>query len=145
MISMISSPYLWLGIGCQQGASGESIESAILQTLALSDLRIADVVGVASIDLKAQEPGILEVCAKYHWQLQTYSAAELNNVQIQQPSTTVAQLVGTNSVAEAAAMLASGQELLVRKQIYSIDGKFITVAIASLTSKVITINANDQC
>jgi cobalamin biosynthesis protein CbiG len=120
---------LWLGIGCQQGASGESIESAILQTLALQDLNIADVVGVASIDLKAQEPGILAVCAKYHWQLQTYSAAELDNVQIQQPSGTVFQLVGTNSVAEAAAMLAGGQELLVRKQVYSIGGKFITVAI----------------
>jgi cobalamin biosynthesis protein CbiG len=130
MISMISPPYLWIGIGCQQGAIGESIESAILQTLALQDLQIGDVVGVASIDRKAQEPGILEVCAKYHWHFQTYSAAELNNVQIQRPSTTVAQLVETNSVAEAAAMLASGQELLVRKQIYSIGGKFITVAIA---------------
>lgn len=127
---MISPPYLWLGIGCQQGASGESIESAIVQTLALQGLNIADVVGVASIDRKAQEPGILEVCAKYHWQLQTYTAAELDNVQIQQLSTTVAQLVGTNSVAEAAAILASRQELLVSKQIYLIDGKFITVAIA---------------
>jgi cobalamin biosynthesis protein CbiG len=123
---------LWLGIGCQQGASGGSIESAILQTLALQDLNIVDVVGVASIDHKAQEPGILEVCIRYHWQLQTYSAAELDHVQIQQPSTTVAQLIGANSVAEAAAMLASGQELLVRKQIYSIGGKFITVAIALL-------------
>lgn len=123
---------LWLGIGCQRGVSDELIESAILQTLALQDLQIADVVGVASIDHKAQEPGILEVCAKYHWQLQTYSATELDNVQIQQPSTIVAQLVGTNSVAEAAAMLASGQQLLVSKQIYLIDGKFITVAIASL-------------
>jgi cobalamin biosynthesis protein CbiG len=131
MISMISLPYLWLGIGCQRGVSGESIESAILQTLALQDLNIADVVGVASIDRKAQEPGILEICAKYHWQLQTYTAAELNNVQIQQPSTTVAQLVGTNSVAEAAAMLASGQKLLVSKQIYSIGSKFVTVAITS--------------
>jgi cobalamin biosynthesis protein CbiG len=145
MISMISPPYLWLGIGCQQGASSESIESAILQTLALQDLQIGDVLGVASIDRKAQEPGILEICAKYHWQLQTYTAAELNNIQIQQPSTTVAQLVGTNSVAEAAAMLASGQKLLVSKQIYSIGGKFITVAIAyfdiaqyqSLTPQVI--------
>jgi cobalamin biosynthesis protein CbiG len=131
MISMISPPYLWLGIGCQQGAIGESIESAILQALALQDLQIVDVLGVASIDFKAQEPGILEVCAKYHWQLQTYTAAELDNVQIQRLSTTVAQLVGTNSVAEAAVMLASGQKLLVSKQIYSIGGKFITVAIAS--------------
>jgi cobalamin biosynthesis protein CbiG len=120
---------LWLGIGCQQGVSSESIESAILQTLALQDLQIADVVGVASIDRKAQEPGILEVCAKYQWQLQTYGTRELNNVQIPQASGTVAQLVGTNSVAEAAAMLASGQELLVTKRIYSIGGKFITVAI----------------
>jgi cobalamin biosynthesis protein CbiG len=131
MISMISPPYLWLGIGCQQGAIGKSIESAILQALALQDLQIVDVLGVASIDFKAQEPGILEVCAKYHWQLQTYTAAELDNVQIQRLSTTVAQLVGTNSVAEAAVMLASDQELLVSKQIYSIGGKFITVAIAS--------------
>jgi cobalamin biosynthesis protein CbiG len=122
---------LWLGIGCQRGVSGDSIEFAIVQTLALQDLWIGDVVGVASIDHKAQEPGILEVCAKYHWQLQTYSAAELNNVQIQRPSTTVAQLVGTNSVVEAAAILASGQKLLVSKQIYSIGGKFITVAISS--------------
>jgi cobalamin biosynthesis protein CbiG len=121
---------LWLGIGCQQGASGESIESAIVQTLALQALNIADVVGVASIDRKAQAPGILAVCTKYHWQLQTYTAAELDNVQIQQPSTAVAQRVGTNSVAEAAAILASGQELLVSKQIYSIGGKFITVAVS---------------
>jgi cobalamin biosynthesis protein CbiG len=120
---------LWLGIGCQQGASSESIEQAIHQTLALKDLQISAVVGVASIDLKAQEPGILTVCAKYHWQLQTYSAGELDNLQILQPSSIVAQLIGTNSVAEAAAMLASGQELLIRKQIYSIGGKFITVAI----------------
>ncbi len=120
---------LWLGIGCQQGASSESIEQAIHQTLALKDLQISAVGGVASIDLKAQEPGILTVCAKYHWQLQTYSAGELDNLQILQPSSIVAQLIGTKSVAEAAAMLASGQELLIRKQIYSIGGKFITVAI----------------
>ncbi len=111
---------LWLGVGCQQGVSSESIESAIFQTLALQNLQISDVIGVASIDRKAQEPGLVAVCARYHWQFQTYSAAELNNIQIPQPSNTVAQLVGTNSVAEAAAMLASGQELLVRKQIYSI-------------------------
>jgi cobalamin biosynthesis protein CbiG len=134
---------LWLGIGCQRGASDESIESAILQTLALQDLQIVDVLGVASIDRKAQEPGILAVCAKYHWQLQTYTVAELNNVPIQRPSTTVAQLAGTNSVAEAAAMLASGQELLVGKQIYSIGGKFITVAIAD--PKVIAFGTNNCC
>jgi cobalamin biosynthesis protein CbiG len=120
---------LWLGIGCQQGVGSESIELAIEQTLALQDLQISAVVGVASIDRKAQEPGILTVCAKYQWQLQTYGTRELNNVQIPQASGTVAQLVGTNSVAEAAAMLASGQELLVTKRIYSIGGKFITVAI----------------
>ncbi len=128
---MISLPNLWLGVGCQQAVSCGSIESAILQTLALQDLQITDVIGLASIDRKAQEPGILAVCTKYHWPLQTYSDVELDNVQTQQLSSTVAQLMGTNSVSEAAAMLASGQDLLVRKQIYLIDSKFITVAIAS--------------
>jgi cobalamin biosynthesis protein CbiG len=129
---------LWLGIGCQQGASNESIEQAIHQTLALKDLQINDVVGVASIDLKAQEPGILAVCLKYHWQFQTYSATELNSIVIDQ-STAVSQLVGTNSVAEAAAILASGQELLVIKQIYKISGKFITVAIGRDSKQKITL------
>ncbi len=135
---------LWIGIGCQKGVSGESIESAILQTLALQDLQLGDVVGVASIDRKAQEAGILAVCVKYSWQYQTYSAAELDRVQIHQPPSTVARLVGTNSVAEAAAMLASGQELLVRKQIYSISGKSITVAITPKRSGKNLMIARDQ-
>jgi cobalamin biosynthesis protein CbiG len=120
---------LWLGIGCQQGVSGESIESAILQTLALKDLQIADVIGVASIDLKAQEPGLVAVCLKYHWQFQIYSATELSIVPTAQPAATVFLQVSTPSVAEAAAILASGQELFISKQIYQIAGKFITVAI----------------
>jgi cobalamin biosynthesis protein CbiG len=122
---------LWLGIGCQSGASSESIERAIHQTLALRDLQINDVLGVASIDLKAQEPGILAICAKYHWQFQIYSAAELNGIVIDR-STAVSRLVGTHSVAESAAILASGQELLVMKQIYKISSKFITVAIGGI-------------
>jgi cobalamin biosynthesis protein CbiG len=129
---MMAAPFLWLGIGCQRGASAESIEAAICQTLALGNLQLADVLGVASIDLKAQEAGVLAVCAKHHWQLQTYSAVELNSVQVQQPSIAVARLTATNSVAEAAAMLASGQKLLIGKQVYAIAGKFITVAIGSL-------------
>jgi cobalamin biosynthesis protein CbiG len=120
---------LWIGIGCQKGVSGESIESAIFQTLALQNLQITAVVGLASIDLKAQESGILAICTKYHWPLQIYSATELNTANT---NTTVSQLVGTNSVAEAAAILASGQKLLVAKQIYQITGKFITVAICSV-------------
>jgi cobalt-precorrin 5A hydrolase len=126
-------PKLWLGIGYQKGVTSESIEQAIRQTLADQDLQIAEVIGVASIDLKAQEPGIVAVCIKYCWQFQTYSADELASVNTNHFSDTnqkiVARLVGTNSVAEAAAILASGQELLVPKQIYSIADKFITVAI----------------
>jgi cobalt-precorrin 5A hydrolase / precorrin-3B C17-methyltransferase len=121
---------LWIGIGCQRGVSGGSIEAAIYQALARQDLQITAVLGVASIDLKAQEPGIVAVCTKYHWQFQTYSAAELAMVVTEQSALVVTQQVGTPSVAEAAAILASGQKLLVIKQVYKIAGKFITVAIA---------------
>jgi cobalamin biosynthesis protein CbiG len=123
---------LWLGIGCQRGASDKAIESAIDQTLAIKDLQITDVLGVASIDHKAQEPGILAVCTKYRWPLQTYSTTELAEVATEQPAAIVLRLIGTNSVAEAAAILAGSQELLVVKQIYQIEGKFITVAIGQI-------------
>jgi cobalamin biosynthesis protein CbiG len=120
---------LWIGIGCQRGVSSKSIEAAINQALALQNLQIVEVLGVASIDLKAQEPGIIAICAKYYWQFQTYSAAELAMVVTEHSSATLTQQVGTHSVAEAAAILASGQKLLIMKQVYEIEGKFITVAI----------------
>lgn len=124
---------LWIGIGCERHTPYRVIEAAINTVCQRFELAIASVAKVATIDLKADEAGILEFCQRQGLPLQTFSAAELNCVAVPTPSKVVAQEVGTSSVAEAAAILASGGDnLIVPKQIFRLEGEpgAVTVAIA---------------
>jgi precorrin-4 C11-methyltransferase len=118
---------LVLGVGCSTGASLEQIESLILETLATAGMSPAGVGELASIDTRAQEPGILALAEKFGWPIRTYSAAQLADVLVPNPSQVVRDAVGTGSVSEASALLASGAEtLLVTKQ----KNTVATVAVA---------------
>jgi precorrin-6B methylase 1 len=66
------------------------------------------VAAVASIDLKADEPGLLELARWQGWTIRFYPAAELATVPVPHPSETVRKYTGTPSVSEAAALLAAG-------------------------------------
>ncbi len=124
---------LWLGIGCERGTSAELIQMAIAETCLVNHLAPEAIAGVATIDLKADEVGILEVCHQSNFPLKTFTAQALNQVQVPTPSSIVAQKVGTPSVAEAAAILASeNNDLLVAKQIFksTTASGAVTVAIA---------------
>ncbi|SDN95924.1 Cobalamin synthesis G C-terminus [Streptomyces sp. cf386] len=70
---------------------------------------------LATVDAKADEPGIVEAAARLGVPLITYSAEELASVEVPTPSDAPRATVGTPSVAEAAA-LARGGELLVPKR-----------------------------
>ncbi len=123
---------LWLGIGCERGTSAELIQRAIAETCLVNHLAIEAIAGIATIDLKADEVGILEVCRQNNLPLKTFAAEALNEVQVPTPSDIVAQEVGTASVAEAGAILASGNnDLLVAKQIFKSTNPpgAVTVAI----------------
>ncbi|MEL6494744.1 MAG: precorrin-3B C(17)-methyltransferase [Cyanobacteria bacterium J06623_7] len=122
---------LWLGIGCERNTSRELIERAIDETCQAYHLATDAIAGLASIDLKADEPGIIEVCQRRHLVFKTFAAAQLKEVEVPTPSEVVQQEVGTPSVAEAAAVLA-GQNLLITKQIFKSDRGLgaATVAIA---------------
>ena len=123
---------LWLGIGCERGTSRHLIEKAITLVCQRSNLAIEAIAGVGTIDIKADEEGIIELCHSYHFPLKTFSAEELSQVQVPTPSPIVNKEVGTPSVAEAAALLAAlGESLLVPKQIIKLEGEgAVTVAIA---------------
>ena len=122
---------LWVGIGCERGTSGELITTAIEETCKNYHLATEAIAGIASIDLKADEAGIIEVCQQRNWAFKTYNAQQLDSVDVPSPSQVVRQEVGTASVAEAAAVLA-GNKLLVSKQIFKSDSQpgAVTVAIA---------------
>jgi cobalt-precorrin 5A hydrolase/precorrin-3B C17-methyltransferase len=131
---------LWVGIGCERGTSKKLIETAIEQVCQRYHLAPEAIAAIATIDLKADEPGILEYCRDRNLPLKTFPADLLRHVNVPNPSTAVAQEVGTPSVAEAAAILAEeqgtrkelSQNLIVPKQIVKLEGEpgAVTVAIA---------------
>jgi len=133
---------LWVGIGCERGTSRELIESAIQQVCRHHHLAIEAIAGIATIDIKADEIGLIELCQSRNWLLKTFPAAVLSTINVPTPSNIVAAEVGTPSVAEAAAISAtinpeistanSTNNLLVSKQIMRLEGQpgAVTVAIA---------------
>lgn len=126
---------LWVGIGCERGTAKELIEASIRQTCQRHHLSEAAIAGVASLDLKADEVGILELCRDRDWSLRFFPAEVLCNVTVPNPSQVVAKAVGTPSVAEAAALCAAQTEtLLVSKQIFTSSTAnnqgAVTIAIA---------------
>jgi len=134
---------LWVGIGCERGTSRELIETAIIQTCQRYHLALGAIAGIATIDIKADEVGLVEFCQAHDLPLQTFPAEILRSVTVPTPSTVVNQAVGSPSVAEAAALVcsqrfsASGTKvpttnLLVKKQIVRADDQpgAVTVAIA---------------
>ncbi|AEJ39563.1 cobalamin (vitamin B12) biosynthesis CbiG protein [Sulfobacillus acidophilus TPY] len=105
-----------VGIGCNRGTSAEEIDRAIHHVLAEAHLSPLSVRNLATIDLKADEPGIRQVAARYGWPVVTYSAEELNRGPILHPSETVFRYVGAYGVSEPAARLSSGaSEWVVEK------------------------------
>ena len=129
---------LWVGIGCERGTSRELITTAIEETCKNYHLATEAIAGIASIDLKADEAGIIEVCQERNLVFKTYNAQQLDSVDVPTPSDVVRQEVGTASVAEAAAIEA-GKNLLVSKQIFKSDTQpgAVTIAIAKADTEYI--------
>lgn len=115
-----------VGIGCRRDTAVETLERRLLADLDTLGLPLKSVGAVASIDLKADEPGLLELCRGLNVPLQTYTAAELMAAPGEfTPSSRVERVTGTDNVCERAAVLAGG-EIISRKTAY--DG--VTVAVA---------------
>jgi len=125
---------LALGLGCDRGASTDTLARAVAEALVLAQGKLGDVAAVASITLKADEPGLLALAAQHGWAIAFYRPEELAAVAVPNPSETVRRHTGTPSVSEAAALLAAGADatvLLVEKhKLCGADGKNATVSIA---------------
>ena len=119
---------LQLGIGCRRGTPPEAVEAAIQRTLSAHNLRMEAVKGVASIDVKADEAGLLECCRRCGWPITFYSAEQLSAVPGSfSASEFVRNTVGVDNVCERAAAAAGGN-LIVGKT--ALNG--VTVAVAEM-------------
>jgi cobalt-precorrin 5A hydrolase / precorrin-3B C17-methyltransferase len=101
---------LWVGIGCERGTPTQLIKGAIQYFFRINHLAEAAIAGIATIDLKADEVGLLELCQQRNLPLHCYAAELLRSVAVPNPSSVVETEVGTPSVAEAAAILAARQQ-----------------------------------
>ncbi|BFM38499.1 precorrin-3B C(17)-methyltransferase [Synechocystis sp. LKSZ1] len=132
---------LWLGLGCVRGTSVQLIRQAIQATLTQYQLAPLALAGIASLDLKADEVGLLDYCQSQGLALHTFTPEQLNTIPVPNPSPIVAQEVGTASVAEAAALAAAQADgpakLLVPKQIFKDGPEAVTIAIAEAEQELI--------
>ncbi len=113
---------LVLGVGCKRGTPAEDLQRALDEFLSQHGIDPLALKEIASIDLKANEPGLLALAQAFKLPFRTFSAAELASVSAQMTadgkSAFVAGVTGTPSVAQAAALLSSGGETVVPKEIY---------------------------
>jgi cobalt-precorrin 5A hydrolase/precorrin-3B C17-methyltransferase len=136
---------LWVGVGCERGTPQAVIDAAVKQVFSVHHLAEAAIAGLATIDLKADEVGILDFCQERQLPLQCFTAAALQSVPVPNPSPVVQAEVGTPSVAEAAALRACQvsslptpnpqpptPNLLIPKQIVRLDDYpgAVTIAVA---------------
>lgn len=106
-----------VGAGCSRGCAAEELLALVDATLAEASVDRAQVAVLASIDVKADERGLLETARARDWPLELHAAAALRGIEVPAPSALVARHVGTPSVAEAAALLSAAPgRLLVGKR-----------------------------
>ncbi|MFJ6611018.1 Rv2231c family pyridoxal phosphate-dependent protein CobC [Streptomyces sp. NPDC091289] len=105
---------LVVGVGARRGASGDVVFALIEAVLSGAGLDAADVVEVATVDAKGDEPGIVGAAARLGVPVRTHPAGALAAVRVPHPSGAVGGAVGTPSVAEAAALI-EADELVVPK------------------------------
>ena len=122
------------GLGCDRGTPLATIEQALAEALALVGLESGQIAALATINAKADEAAFLALAANRGWPLQFYTAEELAQVPVPNPSEIVRRYMGTPSVSEAAALLAAGNDLsglLVEKhKLRGPDGRNATVSLA---------------
>lgn len=119
---------LALGVGCRKDVPADVVESFLLQQLQMHGLQLAEVDGLASVELKRHESGLRLAAARLGLPMTFYPAELLATVPVPHPSTRVLAAVGCPGVAEAAALLlANASSLLIPKQ----KGPGLTLAVAA--------------
>ncbi|MFB7918353.1 cobalamin biosynthesis protein [Streptomyces sp. NPDC056061] len=113
---------LTVGVGASRGVPADEIVGLVRHTVREAGLSHLSVAELATLDTKADEPGVAAAAARLGVPLRSYPAGELARVEVPSPSGTALAAVGTPSVAEAAA-LAAGGELLVRKRKSAPEGR----------------------
>lgn len=130
-ILCVSPKIICLGIGCRKNIAPQIVKQAVVEIMKEYGFSFTAIKSIASIDLKQEEPGILELAKEAKLPYFTYSADQLTGVLgVFSESDFVKRTTGVGNVCERAACRAadngSGAKLLLKKQMK--DG--VTLALA---------------
>jgi len=125
-------PVLWIGIGCERNTSKELIANSLNNFLESENLSQQSIAGFATIDIKKDEKGILELSQEKNLPIKFFSKEDLSTIIVPNPSNVVQKEIGTPSVAEASCLQAAGKEskLLKEKRIFKNQSGAVTIAVA---------------
>ena len=133
---------LVLGVGCRRGTEESAIARAVDAALQEAGLDPLAVQAAATIELKAEEPGLLAFCRNRNLSLRIYSAGALASVPGEfTPSAFVQSVAGVDNVCERAAA-AHGGTLLLGKT--ARDGVTVAIALEGPFSGKITPNLTQR-
>jgi len=121
---------LVVGMGCNRGTPSCEMRALLGQVLAGRRLAAGSIFCLASIDIKRDEPGLLELADELNVDIRFFSRAQLNAVSsVPTPSEMVRKHTGASSVCEAAALRAAKTSVLVVPKQKTAN---VTVAIARI-------------
>ena len=112
-----AEPAIVAGIGCRKGKNVESLIEFLEESFEEAGLDIDKLFAIASIDIKENEEGLVELARKYGVPFITYSANELSKVKGDfEKSEFVEKTVGVSDVSARAAKLCGGAGSFVIKK-----------------------------
>ena len=117
-----------VGIGCKKGVASENVKKSITDALQRANLRLGQVRLLSTIDIKSEEPGLLQASEELGIPLRVVSTTEIAACAKEHgKSNFVKEKIGVWGVCEPAALIAGRKtQLILTKQKYP----GVTVAIA---------------
>ncbi|MGW0821170.1 precorrin-3B C(17)-methyltransferase [Streptomyces sp. NPDC002845] len=120
---VLRPPSLVVGVGASKGAPVEEVLGLVESALGEAGLSVRSIAEFATVDAKADEPGIVGAAERLGVPVVTYAAEELATVEVPNPSGAPLAAVGTPSVAEAAALVRGGELLVPKRKSERADGQ----------------------
>jgi cobalt-precorrin 5A hydrolase len=122
-----TAPTLVVGLGCQRGCPVGTLRALLDQALQAHKIELHQIKALASIDLKRDEPGLIELAAQLELPVMFFSSEQLAGYQPQlsHRSEIAFERTGCYGVAESAALALAEQlvqapaKLLIARQKYA--------------------------
>jgi cobalt-precorrin 5A hydrolase len=108
-----------LGMGCNRSTSADELLTLAHEALQKADAAKTSLKVLASAEAKRDEPGLLQAARSLGVEPIFYDHGKLAQVEVPNPSNAALRCLGTASVCEAAAILASNNGTLVLNKIKS--------------------------